>query len=116
MDMRCFFNSNAFMQTSARANIPLKLNSRDIFGQQETKTCFEKYYGKYPVSINKPGRYVHVKDDGIYTYMYEIDDDINEPTDGKRKRWKKMAGVFPGISITFSFSKNRVTVFQTITR
>ena len=24
----------------------------------------------------KPGKFLHIKDDGIYTYMYEIGDDI----------------------------------------
>ncbi len=55
--------------------------------QQEAKAYFEKYYEKRPVSMNKAGRYVHVKDDGIYTYMYEIDDEINELTDKKGKKW-----------------------------
>ncbi len=44
--------------------------------QIEAKNHFEKWYSKYPVSINKPGRFLHIKDDGIYTYMYEIGDDI----------------------------------------
>jgi len=44
--------------------------------QIEAKNHFEKYYSKYPVSINKPGRFLHIKDDGIYTFMYEIGDDI----------------------------------------
>ncbi len=44
--------------------------------QMEAKAYFEKYYTNYPVSINKPGRFVHIKDDGIYSYMYEISDDI----------------------------------------
>lgn len=45
-------------------------------GQTEAKNHFEKWYSRYPVSINKPGRFVHIKDDGIYSYMYEIADDI----------------------------------------
>ncbi len=44
--------------------------------QIEAKNHFEKYYSKYPISINKPGRFVHIKDDGIYNYIYEIGDDI----------------------------------------
>jgi hypothetical protein len=44
--------------------------------QVEEKNHFEKYYSKYPVSINKPGTFLHIKDDGIYTFMYEIGDDI----------------------------------------
>lgn len=36
----------------------------------------QKDYSKYPVPINKPDRFVHIKDDGIYSYMYEISDDI----------------------------------------
>jgi HIRAN domain len=45
--------------------------------QQAAKEYFEDCYGKYPVAINKPGKYVQVKDDGIYTYMYEISNDIS---------------------------------------
>ncbi|MCO5242148.1 MAG: HIRAN domain-containing protein [Chitinophagaceae bacterium] len=44
--------------------------------QTEAKAYFEKYYSRYPVTINKPGRFVHIKDDGIYSYLYEIADDI----------------------------------------
>jgi hypothetical protein len=44
--------------------------------QKEAKNYFEKYYSKYPVAINKAGRYVQVKDDGIFSYMYEIEDNI----------------------------------------
>lgn len=53
--------------------------------QHEAKKYFEKNYAKYPVSINRPGRYVQVKDDGIYTYMYEISDDIAMVKDEKGK-------------------------------
>ena len=42
----------------------------------EAKAYFEKYYTNYPVSVNKPGRFVHIKDDEIYSYMNEISDDI----------------------------------------
>lgn len=42
----------------------------------EAKTYFEKYYSDRSVPISKPGRYVQVKDDGIYSYMYEVSDDI----------------------------------------
>jgi hypothetical protein len=50
---------------------------------QKAKDYFEQYYSKYPVTINKPGRYVHVKDDGIYTFMYDIDDSIEMVKDVK---------------------------------
>jgi len=51
--------------------------------QKTAKEHFEKYYSKYPVSINNTGRYVQVKDDGIYSYMYEISDDIQLVKNGK---------------------------------
>lgn len=53
---------------------------------EEAKNYFEKYYSKYPVDI-EGGRYVHVKDDGIYSYMYEIDDDIKMVRDIKGKKY-----------------------------
>ena len=33
--------------------------------QVEAKDHFEKYYSQYTVSINKPGRFLHIKHDGI---------------------------------------------------
>lgn len=51
--------------------------------QQEAKAYFENNYSKYPVSINNAGRYVQVKDDGIYSYMYELSDDILQVKDDK---------------------------------
>ena len=51
--------------------------------QMEAKAYFEKYYTNYPVSVNKPGRFVQIKDDGIYRYMYEISDDIQFVKDNK---------------------------------
>jgi hypothetical protein len=44
--------------------------------QKEARQYFEKHYSSHPVSITKPGRFVQVKDDGIFTYMYEISDEI----------------------------------------
>ncbi len=49
----------------------------------EAKAYFEKYYAKHPVNIPKPGRYVHVKDDGIYSYMYDISEDVTVVNDEK---------------------------------
>lgn len=49
--------------------------------QTEAKNYFEKYYSPYTVSVNKPGRFVHIKDDGIYSFMYEISDDIQRIKD-----------------------------------
>ncbi len=43
--------------------------------QVEAKAYFEKYFK--PVSINKPGSFVHVNNDGIYNFMYEISEEIN---------------------------------------
>lgn len=54
---------------------------------EEAKIYFEKYYSKYPVSIAGEGRYVQVKDDGIYDYMYEIDDEIKLVKDVKNKTY-----------------------------
>lgn len=44
--------------------------------QTEAKAYFESYYKNYSVSINKRGRFVQIEDDGIYSYMYEISDEI----------------------------------------
>ena len=60
--------------------------------QSEAKNHFEKYYSQYPVSINQPGTFLHIKDDGIYTYMYEIGDDIQFSKDGL----KTIKGNFAG--------------------
>ena len=49
----------------------------------EAKAYFEKYYTNYLVSAYKPGRFVQIKDDGIYSYMYEISDDIQLVKDDK---------------------------------
>ncbi len=51
--------------------------------KHEAKAYFEKYYTKYPINIPKPGRYVQVKDDGIYSYMYEISEDVTIVKDDK---------------------------------
>lgn len=53
---------------------------------KDAKNYFEKYYSKYPVNI-EGGRYVQVKNDGIYTYMYEIDDEIKLVKDVKGKEY-----------------------------
>jgi hypothetical protein len=45
--------------------------------QKEAREYFEKHYSSHPVSITKPGRFVQVKDDEIFTYMYEISDEIS---------------------------------------
>ena len=52
-------------------------------GKKEVKAYFEKYYTNHPVSIPKPGRYVHVKDDGIYSHMYDISEDVLVVKDDK---------------------------------
>lgn len=53
--------------------------------QKEAKAYFEKYYSTHTVSVDKPGRFVQVKDDGIYTYLYEISDEVQlvKDTTGK---------------------------------
>ena len=55
--------------------------------QSEAKAYFADCYIKYPVPMNKPGNFVHVKDDGIYSYMYEIDNTVGEVTDTTGKKW-----------------------------
>ncbi len=55
--------------------------------QAEAKIYFERHYSKHTVAINGNGRYVQVKDDGIYTYMYEIDDAINLVKDRNGKEF-----------------------------
>lgn len=52
---------------------------------EEAKSYFETWYGKRSVDI-EGGRFVHVPDDGIYTYMYNVDS-IGWVTDKKGKRW-----------------------------
>ena len=44
--------------------------------QQEAKDHFKIYYAKYSISISSTGNYVQVKDDFIYSYIYDISDDI----------------------------------------
>jgi HIRAN domain len=51
--------------------------------QTAAKAYFETYYSNHSIAVNKPGRYVQVKDDGIYTYMYEISDDVQRVNDDK---------------------------------
>ena len=53
--------------------------------QQEAKDYFEKNYSRYPIQIAGGGRYVQVKDDGIYSYMYEIDGEIKMVKDDTGK-------------------------------
>lgn len=50
---------------------------------QKAKEYFEKHYSNYPVTVNKPGRYVHIKDDGIYTFMYDIDTTVESVKDNQ---------------------------------
>ncbi|MDX2049239.1 MAG: HIRAN domain-containing protein [Chitinophagaceae bacterium] len=54
----------------------------------EAKAYFEKYYNNCPVAI-KGGHYVHIKDDGIYTYLYEISDEIKIVIDDRGKSFKE---------------------------
>lgn len=42
----------------------------------EAKAYFSKYYSKFPVHITQPGQFVHVKDDGIYTFLYDLSDEV----------------------------------------
>ncbi|HVY73619.1 MAG TPA: HIRAN domain-containing protein [Puia sp.] len=51
--------------------------------QQEAKHHFEKYYPKYSIAINKSGRFIHVKDDSIYSFIYEISEEVNWAKDEK---------------------------------
>jgi len=51
--------------------------------QQQAKGYFNEYYAKYPISINTAGSYVQVKDDGIYSYMFDISDDIKTVINNK---------------------------------
>lgn len=52
-------------------------------GHEKAKAYYETYYSKYPIAVNKPGRYVHIKDDGIYTFMYDIDDNVESVKDNQ---------------------------------
>ena len=44
--------------------------------QQEAKDYFKIYYAKYLISISSTGNYVQVKNNFIYSYMYDINNDI----------------------------------------
>lgn len=51
----------------------------------EAKASLEKNYLKYTVRIGQSDRYVQVPDDGIYSYLYEISDEVKvvKTDDGK---------------------------------
>jgi hypothetical protein len=49
--------------------------SHKISTMTELKNHLENYYFNL-VSKNKTGKFLQIKDDGIYTYMYVIGDDI----------------------------------------
>jgi HIRAN domain len=44
--------------------------------QKEAKVFFEENYSKYPVSIDRIGKFVRVIDDGIFMYMSDISEEI----------------------------------------
>ena len=44
--------------------------------QQEAKDYFKIYYAKYLISISSTGNYLQVKNNFIYSYMYDINNDI----------------------------------------
>lgn len=48
---------------------------------QDAKIYFEQHYSTHLVSLDKPGRYVQIKDDGIFSFMYEIDEKIEKVID-----------------------------------
>jgi len=51
----------------------------------DAKRYFETYSENHSISLNLPGRYVVVKDDGIYSFMYEISEEVKtiESAEGK---------------------------------
>ena len=51
--------------------------------QQEAKDHFKMYYAKYSISISSTGNCVQVKDNFIYSYMYDISDDIKTVQNNK---------------------------------
>lgn len=55
--------------------------------RHEVKKKLEDTYGNYQVQINGKGKYLHIKDDGIYSYLYDINDTINEVTDANGKKF-----------------------------
>ncbi len=57
----------------------------DGIDDTEARAYFEKSYRKYAVDI-EGGNFVQVPNDGIYTYMYNVDS-IGWVTDKKGKRW-----------------------------
>jgi hypothetical protein len=44
--------------------------------KREARDYFEKHYSQYPVSIHENDKFVQVIDDGIFTYMHEMDDHL----------------------------------------
>lgn len=57
----------------------------DSIPDEKAKAYFEKHYGHRAVII-AGRRYLHVPDNGIYTYMYNVDA-IDWITDGQGKQW-----------------------------
>ncbi len=57
----------------------------DDIPDDAARAYFEKQFGKYAVDI-EGGRFVHVKTDGIYHYMYNVDS-IGWVQDKSGKRW-----------------------------
>lgn len=52
----------------------------------EAKAFFSKYYSKFPIKIDQPGQFVQVKDDGIYSFLYDLSDEVicQKDTEGKK--------------------------------
>lgn len=50
---------------------------------KNAKAYYEEWFSNYPVNMEGGGRYLHIKNDGIYTYMYEIGEDIRMVKDVK---------------------------------
>lgn len=53
--------------------------------QWEAKAYFKENYSKYPVSIDRFGKFVQVMDDGIFLYMPDISEEIHIVKNDKGK-------------------------------
>ncbi|MEQ1554348.1 MAG: HIRAN domain-containing protein [Ferruginibacter sp.] len=43
---------------------------------KDAKKELEKYFADYPIEIEEKGNYVHVKNDGIYSFLYDIKQEV----------------------------------------
>ncbi len=55
---------------------------------KESNKAAYKFFLQYPkIDLSQKGNYVHVKDDGIYTYLYDIAEEINILSNNKKEKY-----------------------------